>query len=152
VFYPYQDHVPLLISLGAGVLLTICSVLMALKARKYPFLLMGWCWFLGTLVPTIGVVQVGSQSIADRYMYIPSIGLFIIIVWGLCELKLPLKHHRTILVCSASTACLLCLAWTSLQLSYWQDSIRLFRHAVEVTTDNYVACEHLGNNLYLAGN
>jgi tetratricopeptide (TPR) repeat protein len=86
-FYPYETHWPEVLVLGAGLLLTVWSFLILVKARTYPYLPVGWCWFLGTLVPTIGLVQVGVQSMADRYMYIPSIGLFLLVVWGLCDLR-----------------------------------------------------------------
>jgi tetratricopeptide (TPR) repeat protein len=86
-FYPYQTHWPEILVLGAGLLLTVWSFLILVKARAYPYLPVGWFWFLGTLVPTIGLVQVGVQSMADRYMYIPSIGLFLLAVWGLCDFR-----------------------------------------------------------------
>ncbi|HEV2394357.1 MAG TPA: hypothetical protein VG146_18565, partial [Verrucomicrobiae bacterium] len=82
VFYPLPEHWPILAVAGAGLLLLVWSILFFRWSGRYPYLLVGWLWFLGTLVPTIGLVQVGSQSMADRYIYIPSIGLFLMIAWG----------------------------------------------------------------------
>ena len=83
IFYPHPYHWPAGLAIGAALLLALWSGLFIWRARQNPYLPVGWFWFLGTLIPTIGLVQVGSQSMADRYMYIPSIGLFILVVWGL---------------------------------------------------------------------
>ena len=84
-FYPYPRHQSLILILAGVGFVVIMSGLALVAARRRPFLFTGWFWFLGTLVPTIGLVQVGSQAMADRYMYIPSIGLFVMLVWGLCD-------------------------------------------------------------------
>src|ERR1019366_6872869 len=102
----------------------------------YPFLLMGWLWFVGMLVPVIGLVQVGGQAMADRYTYFPSLGLLILFVWGAYELV----RRRRLLATTASTAGLaafiICIALTWRQLGYWQNSEVLFRYALAVTKDN----------------
>ena len=86
VFYPHPGHWPLGKVLLAGGLMLGISVLLFVQRRRYPFLLMGWLWFVGTLVPVIGLVQVGEQAMADRYTYIPSLGVLILAIWGAYEL------------------------------------------------------------------
>jgi len=101
----------------------------------------------GNAHPTIGLVQVGSQSMADRYMYIPSIGLFILVVWGVADFLNWRPHWQRIMTMAGGVALAGCLVGTRIQLSYWQNSIELFRHAIEVTTDNFVAYTCLGETL-----
>ncbi len=154
VFYPLPDHWPLLPVLGAAMLLLTFSVSAFAWSRSRPYFWVGWFWFFGTLVPTIGVVQVGSQSMADRYMYIPSLGLFMIVTWGLAELSQAWSRRSTLsagkenhlsgLVCFISAAVLLsCVMCTTRQIRYWHDEEALFRHALEATPDNYLAYDHL---------
>jgi tetratricopeptide (TPR) repeat protein len=133
--------------IGAALLLAIWSGLLIWRARQNPCLFVGWFWFLGTLIPTIGLVQVGSQSMADRYMYIPSIGLFILVAWGLNDFLNWRPHWRRITTFAGGVALTGCLVCTEIQLSYWQNSIKLFQHAIEVTTDNFVAYTCLGETL-----
>jgi tetratricopeptide (TPR) repeat protein len=147
IFYPYPHHWPAGLVIGAALLLAIWSGLLIWRARQNPYLLVGWFWFLGTLIPTIGLVQVGSQSMADRYMYIPSIGLFILVAWGLNDFLNWRPHWRRITAFAGGVALAGCLVGTEIQLSYWQNSLKLFRHAIEVTTDNFVAYTCLGETL-----
>ena len=147
IFYPYPQHWPAGLVIGAALLLAMWSGLSIWRARQNPYLLVGWFWFLGTLIPTIGLVQVGSQSMADRYMYIPSVGLFILVVWGLNDFLNWRPHWRRITTLAGGVALAGCLVGTEIQLSYWQNSIKLFRHAIEVTTDNFVAYTCLGETL-----
>jgi len=144
IIYPHPRHWPVALALGAVALLLVWTILCAYNWRKSPFLAVGWFWFLGTLVPTIGLIQVGAQSMADRYTYIPSVGLFIVVVWGAVEFFSGRESGRIILPVSGGAVLLGCLAATSLQINLWRDSITLFRHAVEVTTDNYAAANVLG--------
>ncbi len=147
IFYPHPYHWPVGLALGAAVLLALWSGLFLWRARQNPYLLVGWFWFLGTLIPTIGLVQVGSQSMADRYMYIPSIGLFIMVVWGAADFLDWRPHWRRIAAWTVGAVLAGCLAVTEIQLVYWQNSIILFRHAIEATTDNFVAYTCLGETL-----
>ena len=147
IFYTHPYHWPAGLTMGAAFLLALWSGLFIWRARQNPYLLVGWFWFLGTLVPTIGLVQVGSQSMADRYMYIPSIGLFIMVVWGLDDFLNWRPHWRRITTLAGGVALAGCLVGTRIQLSYWQNSIKLFSHAIEVTTDNFVAYTCLGETL-----
>ena len=147
IFYPHPYHWPVILVIGAALLLVMWSALFIWRARQNPYLFVGWFWFLGTLVPTIGLVQVGSQSMADRYMYLPSIGLFILVAWGANDFLNWRPHWRRITAFVGSAALVGCLVCTEIQLSYWQSSIRLFTHAIEVTTDNFVAYTCLGETL-----
>jgi tetratricopeptide (TPR) repeat protein len=151
VIYPFPSHWLAGLAIVAAALLVIGSGLFTFWARRHPCLLVGWFWFLGTLVPVIGLVQIGSQSMADRYMYIPSIGLFILVVWGLNDLFGSWPQKQKIVTLSGTVALAGCLACTWVQIKYWQDSISLFRHAMEVTTDNYVACACLAQALDAIG-
>ena len=197
VFYPLPDRWSAFAVTGSVALLLVLSALFIGCRRRFPYLIVGWLWFVGTLVPTIGLVQVGSQSMADRYMYIPSIGLFLMAVWGLPELadrlwgamrlrnlsrraknpgpafeslnqaavctEQPATAHegnpsfssimqgslpsgaifRIVLSSAAAAPLMACLLCTSLQIGYWHDEETLFRHAMQVTSDNYLAYDHL---------
>ena len=147
IIYPHPYHWPAGLAVGAALLLALWSGLFIWRARQNPYLLVGWFWFLGTLVPTIGLVQVGSQSMADRYMYIPSIGLFILVVWGVDDFLNWRPRWRRITTLVGGVALAGCLVATRIQLSHWQNSIKLFRHAIEATTDNFVAYTCLGETL-----
>jgi hypothetical protein len=135
VFYQHPGGRPVLVVIAAAGLLGMISYLCYRWRNNRPYLLMGWLWFLGTLVPVIGIVQVGSQAMADRYSYFPSIGLFIAVVWGAGEvLKNPVVRAAMlgVILLAYSIA-----AWR--QVSYWEDSQSLFGHAAAVTDVNPVA-------------
>jgi tetratricopeptide (TPR) repeat protein len=151
VFYPHPGYWPLEKVLLAGALLCGISVLLFVKRRRYPYLLMGWLWFVGTLVPVIGLVQVGKQSMADRYTYIPSLGVLILTIWGTYELTRRWRYHKIALWVLGAAAIVLCLAVTRQQLGYWKDNETLFRHALEVTQNNYIAHNDLGITLLNKG-
>ncbi len=131
----------------AGGLIVGLSVLFFVQRRRYPFLLMGWLWFCGTLVPVIGLVQMGLQAMADRYSYIPSLGVLVIAVWGVNELTESWHYRVVALSVAGAAAIVLCLALTRQQLGHWKDSEALFRHALEVTENNYLARLNLGSAL-----
>jgi len=150
-FYPYSFNLPLAEVLIAALVLLLWTGWFILRARRQPYLLVGWLWFLGTLVPTIGLIQVCIQSRADRYMYIPSIGLFIVVVWGLNDLFARWPARRALLPVLGGLALAGCLATTSVVLGYWQDSVTLAMRAIEVVPGNYVAYESLGRALYERG-
>jgi protein O-mannosyl-transferase len=144
VYYPHPGYWPLEKVLLAGVFLCGISALLFMKRGRYPFLLMGWLWFVGTLAPVIGLVQVGGQAMADRYTYIPSLGLLILTVWGAHELTSRWRHQVIGLSMAGLAAIILCCAATRQQLGYWQDSETLFRHTLEVTESNALAHNNLG--------
>ena len=150
VLYPLPAREPTLLALVGALLLLACFVVFLVLFRRRPYLMVGWLWFLGTLVPVIGIVQAGYQSMADRFTYIPSIGLFIVIVWGFADL-VQWPGGKPSLVATAVASLLACWLLTSAQIRYWRDSVTLFRHTLAVTTDNYVACACLGQALDTLG-
>jgi tetratricopeptide (TPR) repeat protein len=148
VFYPHSDvKLPMLQALAAALLLLGMSAWAICLARKHKYLLVGWLWYLGTLVPVIGLVQVGGLAMADRYTYMPFTGLFIIIAWGLNDLLAKWKHRKTTLGISAAVVLSALAICSWFQVGYWRNSIPLFEHALEVTKDNYVAHHCLANTL-----
>jgi hypothetical protein len=151
LIYPYPHHWPLAGVIIVTVLLVMWSVLFLWWAKRFPYLAVGWFWYLGTLVPAIGLVQVGIQSMADRYTYLPGIGLFIIVAWALNDLLNSHPQKAKIAAVAGSLALAGCLAATSIQLNYWRNSVELFRHTVRVTTDNYAAADCLGKALEETG-
>ncbi|HXE41433.1 MAG TPA: hypothetical protein VN516_00305, partial [Candidatus Baltobacteraceae bacterium] len=130
VVYSYPQNWPLIFAIGAAIVLLAWAALFIYRARQNPALLFGWLWFLGTLVPTIGIVQVGSQSMADRYTYIPSIGIFILVAWGASDLLNRWPERKKFLPVAATLALTALLGVTSIQLGYWRNSIALFYHTV----------------------
>jgi tetratricopeptide (TPR) repeat protein len=148
VFYPHPVYWPVTKVLLAGVLLAGISVLVFMNRRRLPYLLVGWLWFAGTLAPAIGLMQVGEQSMADRYTYIPSVGMLILTVWGVHKLTRSWRHQAILLSLTGAAAAVLCMALTRKQLGYWQDSETLFRHALDVTQNNHIAHNNLGYALF----
>ncbi len=140
MFYPHPERVDVLLAAGSGLALAALSAAFLLPARRLPFLATGWLWYLGTLVPVIGIVQVGSQAMADRYTYIPQIGLAIMLAWGVPAFLGPRRVLRGCAV--AALAVLTRIAWV--QTSSWKDSITLFTRTIEVTGENYLASNNLG--------
>jgi tetratricopeptide (TPR) repeat protein len=145
VFYPHPGTWPLWQVIGAGLFLTAVSILVLVSARRRPYLLLGWLWFLGMLVPVIGLVQAGLQSMADRFAYVPLVGLFIMITWGAYDWAWqPGSRRRAVLVVAALGALIGSALATRLQVAYWKNGETLFSHALAVTRHNFIAHEHLG--------
>jgi len=145
VFYPYPAVLPVWRVAAAASALVAITVFALRRARSHPYLAVGWFWYLGTLVPVIGLVQVGAQASADRYTYVPMVGLTIMLGWGAADL---VKRHSGLtrpIVALAAAAGIACVLLTRSQLSYWKDSESLFRHAIDVTSDNYIAHNNLAN-------
>ena len=150
VFYPHPGYtLPMWQAAGAGLLLVFISIVTIRSMSRYPYLAVGWLWYLGTLVPVIGLVQVGEQAMADRYTYVPLIGLFIIAAWGLWDLEK--KWHRQKIV-FALILLLPLTVCTWRQLHYWRDSISLWEHALAVTKKNALAHNNLGGAFEEEGN
>ena len=147
LIYPYPHYWPIAGVIAAAIVLAMLSAIFILQVNRFPYLVVGWFWYLGTLVPAIGLVQAGVQSMADRYTYLPSIGLFIIVAWGLNDLLNSHPQKAKIAAAAASIALAGCVAVTSIQLQYWRNNLLLFLHTVEVTTDNYAADNCLGTAL-----
>jgi len=139
VFYPHQtDKISLWYAAVAAVLLIAISAWVLRCAGRRKYLVFGWLWYLGTLVPVIGLVQVGSFAMADRYTYVTLTGLFIMIAWGLNDLAAVLPYRKIILTLSAVAALSALAVCTRSQLRHWQNSVALFEHALKVTADNDV--------------
>jgi tetratricopeptide (TPR) repeat protein len=152
VFYPYNRTPTLLwYGLGAGLLLAAVSFLVIYESRRRPFLAVGWFWYLGTLIPVIGLVQVGDQAYADRYTYIPLIGLFIMLAWGVPKLLAGRRFGSVVMRFAGGSVVLACMIWSRVQLGYWQDDITLWRHALAVAPDSLVAHNNLALDLSRQG-
>lgn len=136
IFYPYPFHWPALLVAGSSALLVVVSVAAFLLYRRAPYVLVGWLWFLGTLVPVIGLVQVGSASMADRYTYVPLVGIFWAVVWGLADLSASSLKRRQGLGVLGVAVLVACAALTAIQVGYWKNSATLFAHALQVTPSN----------------
>jgi tetratricopeptide (TPR) repeat protein len=150
VFYPYEHSLPLWQVLGASLILLGISASVIYQAKRAPFLVVGWFWYLGVLFPVIGLMQASTQAMADRYTYFPSIGIAIMVTWGVVYL-LPKENLRKIIVIPAAIifAALTFLTWQ--QCGYWKNSISLFNHVLQVTKDNDLAHINLGSALAAQG-
>jgi len=147
IIYPLPHTLTLIQGAGAGAVLLLVSVVVCRGMRRYPFLFTGWLWYLVTLVPVIGLVQVGQQAMADRYTYIPLIGIFIMIAWTLPLLVEKLHIPRMTLTIAACMVVTMLAVSTYRQLAYWRNSVTLFRHASTVVSGNYIAYRILGTSL-----
>jgi Tfp pilus assembly protein PilF len=148
VYYPFTTTgIPASQVLFALILLAAISVAVLSQATARPYFFTGWFWFLGTLVPVIGLVQVGGQAMADRYHYLPSIGLFVSLVFGVAEFATVWRIGRTPIVAAASIVILICASLTARQVTLWRDSVTLFEHTLAVTPDNLVIQYNLGHVL-----
>ena len=153
VFYPHPvSDLQIWKPVVAGLFLLILSTVALWVAQRCRYVLVGWLWYLGTLVPVIGLVQVGEQAMADRYTYVPLIGLFIVVVWGFADLVKGWRSRRWVVSVSAAVMVLALMAGSWLQVTHWKNSVRLFKHALDATSNNYVAHYTLGNALALQGN
>jgi tetratricopeptide (TPR) repeat protein len=149
VFYPYAEH-PAWEIAGAAMVLALITFAVA-RAGERRYLAIGWLWYLGTLVPVIGLVQVGDQARADRFTYIPMIGISIMLAWGGPALFENRGWNRMALAGLASTLCAGWFVVTYVDVRYWRDSVALFRHALEVVDGNYIAYNSLGAELRKRG-
>jgi len=147
IFYPPVEHWSILAVLSAAVLLVVLTVGAVMLRRSHPYLVVGWFWFLGMLVPVIGLIQVGEQSMADRYTYLPSIGILLMLIWGIQAFTAQSRFHTVVAIVLPAAGALACLIMTREQFGWWKDSEHLFRHALSVTTANYLAHNNLGTTL-----
>jgi tetratricopeptide (TPR) repeat protein len=144
VFYPLYSEIPIWQIAIAVLLLGGISILVFLYSRQHPYLLVGWFWYLGTLVPVIGLVQVGNQSIADRYAYVPFIGLFIIIAWGGYQVLSKIRYAKVLTALVATFIVMMFAAATYSQVKVWKNSVTLFEDTLKSNPDNYLAYNVLG--------
>jgi len=145
VFYPYPgNELPAWQVVGATLLIVTACIFAIRALKEHPYVAVGLFWYLGTLVPVIGLLQVGDQAMADRYTYIPLTGIFIVIAWGISDILKRWRYRKIFFGISAAII-LLALTWnTSLQLKNWKNGITLFEHTVKVTKNNYGAENNLG--------
>jgi len=146
-FYPHPGHWPSKPVVLASLLILSISVFACVVRRRWPYCLTGWFWYLGTLVPAIGLVQVGSQSMADRFSYIPSIGILMVLVWGMHQITKGWRHQGILLGVAGGALVLACIILTRHQIAYWEDGVTVWRRAVAVTENNYDAHNRLGRAL-----
>jgi len=140
VFYPHpRQNVSVFYAIASAGFLLVITILVFRFAKNHRYLVTGWFWYLGTLLPVIGLAQVGSQAMADRYSYITLTGLFIIIAWGLPELLGKWPQRKIVLWISSLMVLSALAVCANLQLRYWKNSITIFQHALNVTKNNYMA-------------
>jgi tetratricopeptide (TPR) repeat protein len=150
-FYPYPVTLHVWQILVAVLILTMISAFALWERKNRPYLLFGWLWYLSTLLPVIGIIQAGEQAYADRYTYIPLIGVFIMITWGITSLKNKLPYSKILWGIVASILIVTLVVVTRIQVSFWQNSETLMTHALVATEDNYVAYDHLAMNMKRQG-
>jgi Flp pilus assembly protein TadD len=147
IMYPHPGKLPPAMDIVIAVFILLAITVMVWKFRENGYLVTGWLWFVGTLVPVIGIVQVGRQAMADRYSYIPMIGISMMVAWGVSELLK--RYPRKQLVYAAAAAVVVAMSLqTWMQVGYWKDGEHVFRRAMNSTKDNYVAITNLGVALH----
>ena len=143
VYYPFASTgIPSWQIVGAILLLAFLTAFSLREMRARPYLIVGWLWFLITLVPVIGLVQVGGQSMADRYYYLPSIGLFVALVFGAAELTVGRRINHTIVATAAAVVLVIFASLSAIQITQWRDSVTLFQRTLAVAPDNNLLIQH----------
>lgn len=148
--YPHPGDALATWQVAAAALILITITAIVLRFRQHRYLLVGWLWFLGTLVPVIGLVQVGDAAMADRYVYIPLIGVFVMISFGIADWAAQKKLGIALMIAAAVVLVTLVIS-THRQISYWESNVDLWSHALAVTQNNFIAEDNLGGALILEG-
>ncbi|MBM4305647.1 MAG: tetratricopeptide repeat protein [Deltaproteobacteria bacterium] len=151
VFYPHPIHLPLWEVIGAILLIIFITIVVIAFRREHPYLAIGWFWYLGTLIPVIGLVQAGTQAMADRFTYIPMVGLFLMISFGIPNIFMRRGFTRIILIPSGIFIFLILAILSAIQVGRWQNSVTLFTHTLNVTSNNYLIHNNLGVTLMRQG-
>lgn len=151
VLYPYPTTIHLWKVILSSFILLMISFIALKTIKRHPFFLIGWLWYIGTLMPVIGLVQVGRQSIADRYTYIPLIGIFIIIAWGIPAVLGRYRHNFFWITLFAIVLIFHLITLTFKQIGYWKNPLTLYEQAIKVTDDNFLVHTYLGDALYDMG-
>jgi len=151
VLYPHPGGWPQWQVVAAASFLVLVSVLFVRLLHKRPYLMVGWLWFLGVLVPVIGLIQVGQQAMADRYTYIPMLGLAVMMTWGAADLSRHFPFGQSGIRFAGAGVLVAIALCTSVQLRHWQDSVSLFRHAIDVTKNNATAHYNLAQAMCVRG-
>jgi tetratricopeptide (TPR) repeat protein len=149
--YPHPGQWPIELVLFSGLVILVISVLVWVQRRQRPYSFTGWFWYLGTLVPAIGLVQVGAQSMADRYTYIPSIGILMVLVWEMCRIAKGWRYQKVIFGATGGAMTLVCIVLTRHQIGYWKDGVSVWSRAVALTENNCNAHYNLGCTFYSLG-
>jgi protein O-mannosyl-transferase len=152
LLYPHPGVWPIWLAAGAALPVIAATFAVIMKAKKFPYLAVGWLWYVGTLVPVIGLVQVGSHARADRYTYVPLIGLFIVVAWGIPELMKGWRYRKEALVASSALTLISLFAATWTQVGYWRNNLSLFDHTLEVTKQNHIIHASRGATYERLGN
>ena len=148
VFVPYPASIPLWQSVAAGFFLIVITMLAVRNANRKPYVLVGWLWYMGSLLPVIGLVQQGLwPALADRFMYIPQVGLFILIAWSIAGLWVSSRLTKAVLRPAVAVLFLAMMIVTWVQVKCWRDSVTLFNHALEVTPYNFLGHMNVGTAL-----
>jgi tetratricopeptide (TPR) repeat protein len=148
VFYPYPDTVPVWQVVGALIFIICISIFVLYRLKQHAYLAVGWFWFMGTLVPVSGMLQAGLwPAMADRWAYVPLIGLFIMIAWGGDEIVNRWRLKRTPVACTSLAILMTLIMVSRIQVGYWADSITIFKHAIAATGGSWVAHNNLGRAL-----
>jgi protein O-mannosyl-transferase len=142
-FYPFRQHSEGEVAAALSVLIVV-TVVVIIQGRQRPYLFVGWAWYIGTLIPAIGLIQVGDQARADRYTYVPAIGIFMLAVWGIAEIQSRWHFNKWMCAALGTAVIVACSVVTMRQVGYWRDNLSLFSRAVAVTERNYRAEALLG--------
>jgi len=151
VFYPFPEHIPFWQVLGSFLLIIFVSTAVIVMAKRLPYLFVGWFWYAITILPVIKIIQIGNDAMADRYHYLSSIGIAVMLAWGIPFLIKNEDTRRKILFPAAIAFIIIMSVLTWKQCGYWKNSITLFNHALQVTKNNYVAHHGLGLALIAEG-
>ena len=151
VFYPYEYSLPLWKVLISGIILIVVTAAVLYYVRKLPFLFVGWFWYMGTMIPLIGLIQTGAQAMADRHTYLPSIGIAIMLAWGISFFIKNENIRKKILFLSAIAFLIIMSVLTWQQCGYWKNSDTIFIHALQVTENNYLAHSNYATALLAEG-
>jgi hypothetical protein len=151
VYYPFPESWPGELIVASAALLSGVSLWTVLLAKAKPYLLVGWLWFLGTLIPTIGIIHVGMQAMADRFVYVPLIGLGLATVWGVADLAQRAPRNTIVTGLLGGTLLATLIVCTRVQLSHWQNGVTLFRRVVAVYPEDYLGHCNLAYALQQAG-
>jgi tetratricopeptide (TPR) repeat protein len=151
VLYPHRMSLLFWQVAGAGLFLMVITIWVIWKGKKRPYLFVGWLWYLGTLVPVIGIVQVGTQMMADRFTYVPLIGLFMMIAYVIPKLFLGWRHRKFFLAICGGLTLLILMIVSGLQVKHWQNDVTLFEYTLKVTVNNYLIHNNLGVTLMRQG-
>ncbi len=145
VFYPHPGIIPNWQTTAASVLIAAVTLIALSTIRRCPYIIIGWLWYMGILVPVSGVAQAGSHALADRFTYIPSIGLYIILVWGVSDFMERVQFKKKKFALLGTLLLTILMTTTYIQVGHWSNSIALFQHAIKVTENNDLAHFNLGN-------